>query len=227
MKVWGAFFYYMKEYIDFLKIFERAVLKARRDIDEIELNAVSKKKPTSLIREVIQNGYQSFGENQLQEVENKWIDLKKEFALTKLHFVGSIQSKKTEKIFELCDVIHSIDREKIVQKIKKCEDKFKLKKEYFIQINTGNEPQKSGVDLNDSEYFIDKCLNQYDLELKGLMCIPPQNDNPEEHFLRLRDLGKNFNLSSLSMGMSEDFELALQCGATHIRVGTRIFGARY
>ena len=216
----------MKEHLEFLKIFKKAALKARRDIDEIELIAVSKKKSTNIIREVIQNGYRSFGENQLQEVENKWIELKQEFDKTRLHFIGTIQSKKTEKIFEFCDVIHSIDREKIVQKIKKCEDTFKLKKEYFIQINTGNEPQKSGVDLNDSENFIDKCLNQYDLEIKGLMCIPPQNTNPEEHFIRLRDLGKNFNLPYLSMGMSEDFETALRCGATHIRVGTKIFGAR-
>ncbi len=216
----------MKEHLEFLKIFEKAALKARRDIDEIELIAVSKKKPTNIIREVIQNGYRSFGENQLQEVENKWIELKQEFDKIRLHFIGSIQSKKTEKIFEFCDVIHSIDREKIVQKIKKCEDTFKLKKEYFIQINTGNEPQKSGVELNNSENFIDKCLNQYDLEIKGLMCIPPQNTNPEEHFIRLRDLGKNFNLPYLSMGMSEDYEIALKCGATHIRVGTKIFGAR-
>ena len=216
----------MKEYLEFLKIFERAVLKARREIDEIELIAVSKKKPTNLIREVIQNGYQSFGENQLQEVEKKWIDLKKEFENTRLHFVGNIQSKKTEKIFEFCDVIHSIDREKIVQKIKKCEDEFNIQKEYFIQINTGNEPQKAGVFLNDSENFIDKCINQYDLKVTGLMCIPPQNTHPEEHFIRLRELGKNFNLPHLSMGMSDDFEIAIKCGATHIRVGTKIFGIR-
>ena len=185
-----------------------------------------KKKPTNLIREVIQNGYQSFGENQLQEVENKWIDLKQESDKTKLHFIGSIQSKKTEKIFEICDVIHSIDREKIVQKIKKCEDALKSKKEYFIQINTGNEPQKSGVALDESEAFIDKCIKEYKLEVRGLMCIPPQDENPEEHFLKLRDLGRNFNLPYLSMGMSDDFETALKCGATHIRVGTKIFGAR-
>ena len=216
----------MSLYQNFLDQFKIAVADANRDIEEVDLIAVSKKKPDNLIREVIQNGYQSFGENQLQEVENKWIDLKQEFDKTRLHFIGSIQSKKTEKIFELCDAIHSIDREKIVQKIKKCEDTFKLKKEYFIQINTGNEPQKSGVDLNDSENFIDKCLNRYDLKIKGLMCIPPQNANPEDHFIKLRDLGKNFNLTNLSMGMSDDFEIALKCGATHIRVGTKIFGAR-
>ena len=103
---------------------------------------------------------------------------------------------------------------------------YKLNKDYFIQINTGNEPQKSGVFLNDSESFIDKCINEYNLQVRGLMCIPPQNVNPEEHFIKLRDLGKNFNLPYLSMGMSDDFETAIKCGSTHIRVGTKIFGER-
>lgn len=216
----------MKEYLEFFKIFERAVLNANRDIEEIELIAVSKKKPSELIREVINHGFHSFGENQIQEVENKWIELKQEFNKIRLHFVGNIQSKKTEKIFQLCDVIHSVDREKIVQKLKSCEEEHKLSKEYFIQINTGNEPQKYGVFLNESESFINKCITEYNLDVKGLMCIPPQNVNPENHFLKLRDLGKNFHLPYLSMGMSDDFETAIKCGATHIRVGTKIFGAR-
>ena len=216
----------MKEYLEFIKIFERAVLNAQRDIEEVELIAVSKKKPSELIKEVIESGFKSFGENQLQEVENKWVDLKREYPNTKLHFIGNIQSKKTEKIFKLCDVIHSIDREKIVQIIKNCEKESKSKKEYFIQVNTGNEPQKSGINLDESESFIDKCINEYDLEVTGLMCIPPQNVNPEKYFLKLRDLGKNFKLPFLSMGMSEDFEMAIKCGATHIRIGTKIFGAR-
>jgi len=216
----------MSEYLQFLKTFYKAVKAANRDIEEIELIAVSKKKPPDLIKKVINSGYKSFGENQLQEVENKWVKLSQEFTQTRLHFVGAIQSKKIEKIFKLCDVIHSIDREKIVKKIKTCEGLFNIKKEYFIQINTGNEPQKSGVAMDQSEIFIDKCINDYNLEIKGLMCIPPQNDDPEEHFLKLKELGKNFNLPFLSMGMSEDFEIALRCGATHIRVGTKIFGAR-
>ena len=216
----------MSKYLDFIKILEKATLNANRDLDEIELIAVSKKKPAELIERVINNGCHSFGENQIQEVEHKWIALKNEYPKIKLHFVGNIQSKKTEKIFQQCDVIHSIDREKIVQILKSCEEEFKDKKEYFIQINTGNEPQKSGVSLDESEAFINKCINEYKLEVNGLMCIPPQNENPEEHFLRLRDLGKNFNLPYLSMGMSEDFETAIKCGATHIRIGTKIFGAR-
>ena len=216
----------MSTYLNFIKVLEKAALEANRDLDNIELIAVSKKKPAELIEQVITNGCLSFGENQLQEVEHKWIELKQEYPKTKLHFVGSIQSKKTEKIFQLCDVIHSIDREKIVKIIKSCEVEFKDKKEYFIQINTGNESQKSGVAFDESEAFIDKCINEYKLEVRGLMCIPPKDENPEEHFLKLRDLSKNFNLPYLSMGMSEDFETAIKCGATHIRIGTRIFGAR-
>ena len=216
----------MNKYLDFIKVLEKTALAASRDLEDIELIGVSKKKPPELIREVINNGCRSFGENQLQEVENKWIKLKQEFPKVQLHFVGSIQSKKLEKIFQLCDTIHSIDREKIVQKIKQCEEKHNLKKDYFIQVNTGDEPQKSGVASNISEAFIDKCINEYNLEVKGLMCIPPQDENPEQHFLKLRDLGKNFNLPYLSMGMSEDFETAIRCGSTHIRVGTKIFGAR-
>ena len=216
----------MNKYLDFIKVLEKTTLEANRDLEDIELIGVSKKKPPELIREVINNGCRSFGENQLQEVETKWIQLKQEFPKVQLHFVGNIQSKKLEKIFQLCDTIHSIDREKIVQKIKQCEEKHNLKKDYFIQVNTGDEPQKSGVSLNISEAFIDKCINEYNLEVKGLMCIPPQDENPEQHFLKLRDLGKNFNLPYLSMGMSEDFETAIRCGSTHIRVGTKIFGAR-
>ena len=216
----------MNKYLDFIKVLEKTALAASRDLEDIELIGVSKKKPPELIREVINNGCRSFGENQLQEVETKWIQLKQEFPKVQLHFVGNIQSKKLEKIFQLCDTIHSIDREKIVQKIKQCEEKHNLKKDYFIQVNTGDEPQKSGVASNISEAFIDKCINEYNLEVKGLMCIPPQDENPEQHFLKLRDLGKNFNLPYLSMGMSEDFETAIRCGSTHIRVGTKIFGAR-
>ena len=216
----------MNKYLDFIKVLQKTTLEANRDLEDIELIGVSKKKPPELIREVINNGCRSFGENQLQEVETKWIQLKQEFPKVQLHFVGNIQSKKLEKIFQLCDTIHSIDREKIVQKIKQCEEKHNLKKDYFIQVNTGDEPQKSGVSLNISEAFIDKCINEYNLEVKGLMCIPPQDENPEQHFLKLRDLGKNFNLPYLSMGMSEDFETAIRCGSTHIRVGTKIFGAR-
>ncbi len=216
----------MKSYLNFKRDLDQAVLKSNRNIEEVRLISVSKKKPASLINEVISSGCMIFGENQLQEVEEKWTTIKKENPNVMLHFIGGIQSRKTRDIFKYCDAIHSIDREKIVKKIKECESEFNKKRDYFIQVNTGEEPQKSGVNLKDSESFIDKCINEHNLEVKGLMCIPPQNVNPEEHFLKLRDLGKNFNLPYLSMGMSEDYEIAIRCGSTHIRIGTKIFGSR-
>ena len=216
----------MEEYLKFKKILEKSALKANRDIEDIELVSVSKKKPVSMILDVIASGCTTFGENQLQEVENKWIDIKNKHPEVKLHFIGGIQSKKTNDIFKYCDVIHSIDREKIVKKIKDCEKKFESERVYFIQINTGNESQKAGVLLDDSDSFIDNCINNYQLNVSGLMCIPPVNENPRDHFLRLRDLGKNFNLPYLSMGMSNDFDVAIECGSTHIRIGSSIFGIR-
>ena len=138
----------------------------------------------------------------------------------------SIKPEQSKQIFEYCDVIHSIDRLKIVQIIKDLELEKRVQKEYFIQINTGDEEQKSGVKLADAEKFISDSLEKYQFKISGLMCLPPINDKPEKHFSILRGLAENFKIPYLSMGMSNDFELALMCGATHIRVGTLIFGER-
>ena len=197
-----------------------------RDISEVELIAVSKKKSIEDIRQVIQAGHRSFGENQIQEVENKWIDLKKEYPDLKLHFIGGIQSKKVKSIFQYCDVVHSVDRIKIIELFSGLEEQQGLSREYFIQINTGNEAQKGGVMLEEANNFISSCKNNYNLNIAGLMCLPPLNEDPEKHFLKLAKLADQFNLSSLSMGMSNDFKVALECGATHIRIGTKIFGER-
>ena len=146
-------------YKEFITEFEKSVLQAGRSIEEIELVAVSKKKPLSDIIDVYNAGQLSFGENQIQEIEAKWVDFKKENPEIKLHFVGAIQSRKTNSILENCDVIHSIDRLKIVKLIKKYEESNRKKIQYFLQINTGNEPQKSGVLLKDADRFIDECKN--------------------------------------------------------------------
>ena len=216
----------MNQFKQFHSSFVKSVLSAKRDIEEIELIAVSKKQPTDAIIDLINQGHLSFGENQLQEMESKWLSLKKNYPKTKLHFIGSIQSRKVKSIFSHCDEIHSVDRIKIVQEIKKLELAMKIQKEYFIQINTGNESQKSGVQLADADKFIDQCINQYNLKLKGLMCIPPVGEDPEGHFNILKDIANNHQLRCLSMGMSNDYEMAIQCGATHIRIGTLIFGER-
>ena len=213
-------------YKNFLAKFNKAVLETGRDINEIELIGVSKKKPAEDIIKVFNQGHFSFGENQIQEIERKWPDLKKLNSNIQLHFIGNIQSRKVGSIHENCEVIHSLDRMKLIKLFAEVENLKNVRRKYFIQINTGNEPQKSGVLLSEANTFITECLESYNLNILGLMCIPPLNENPKKHFLTLADIAKNFNLSSLSMGMSNDFETALECGATHIRIGTKIFGER-
>ncbi len=213
-------------YKEFMSTFHKAVLAAGRDIEEINLIAVSKRKPIKAIDQVYKAGQLSFGENQIQEIERKWPDFKKENSNSQLHFIGNIQSRKVGSIHENCEVIHSLDRIKVVKLFAEIEKLKNVRRQYFIQINTGNESQKSGVILSDANKFISECLESYNLNIVGLMCIPPLNEDPKEHFLMLADMAKNFNLSSLSMGMSNDFHIALECGATHIRIGTKIFGER-
>ena len=213
-------------YKEFMSTFHKAVLEAGRNIEEINLIAVSKRKPIEAINQVYKAGQLSFGENQIQEIERKWPDFKKENSNSQLHFIGNIQSRKVGSIHENCEVIHSLDRIKVVKLFAEIEKLKNVRRQNFIQINTGNESQKSGVILSDANKFISECLESYNLNIVGLMCIPPLNEDPKEHFLMLADMAKNFNLSSLSMGMSNDFHIALECGATHIRIGTKIFGER-
>jgi pyridoxal phosphate enzyme (YggS family) len=222
----GVFFYVMHLYNKFLDQFKSTVANANRDISDIELIAVSKKKSSEEIQEVIEAGHLSFGENQIQEVENKWIVLKEKFPDIKLHFIGGIQSNKVKSIFQNCDVIHSIDRMKIVKIFNELENQNHTPKEYFIQVNIGDEDQKSGVKLSEADEFISACIKNYSLNINGLMCLPPLDSNPEIYFTKLREIGKKHNLSKLSMGMSGDFKEAIECGATHIRIGTQIFGPR-
>ena len=216
----------MNKYNNFIDRFKIEMSNANRDISEVELIAVSKKKSIEDIRQVIQAGHRSFGENQIQEVESKWIDLKKEYSNLTLHFIGGIQSRKVKSIFEHCDVVHSIDRVKIIELFSKLEELQGISRDYFIQINTGNESQKGGVILKEANKFISNCLNNYKLNIVGLMCLPPFNEDPKIHFMKLAKLADQFSFPSLSMGMSNDFKVAIECGATHIRIGTKIFGER-
>ncbi len=216
----------MSRYKNFLSSLEVSSRSANRNSQDIELIAVSKKKSATDIQKIIDEGHQSFGENQIQEIEDKWPDLKKINSNISLHFIGSIQSRKVKQIHKNCEVIHSIDRKKIVQKFDELEASGDIKRKYFIQINTGNESQKSGVLLKEADEFISDCKSNYNLNIIGLMCLPPINEDPRTHFLNLANLGKKFNLNCLSMGMSGDYQVALECGATHIRIGTHIFGER-
>jgi len=216
----------MSRYQNFLSSLEVSLRSANRSLQDIELIAVSKKKSATDIQKVIEEGHLSFGENQIQEIENKWPDLKKINSNINLHFIGSIQSRKVEQIHKHCEVIHSIDRKKIVKKFAELEVSGDIKRKYFIQINTGNESQKSGVLFNEADEFILDCKSNYNLNIVGLMCLPPIDEDPRNHFSKLADLAKKFNLNYLSMGMSGDYQVALECGATHIRIGTHIFGER-
>ena len=209
-----------------MSTFHKAVLAAGREVEEIDLIAVSKRKSIEDIDKAFKAGQLSFGENQIQEIERKWSDFKKLYSNTQLHFIGNIQSRKVESIHENCEVIHSLDRMKVVKLFTEIEKTKNVRRQYFIQINIGSEPQKSGVLLSDADKFITECLESYNLNIVGLMCIPPLNEDPKKHFLTLAGMAKNFSLSSLSMGMSNDFDIALECGATHIRIGTKIFGER-
>ena len=216
----------MDLYTNFISQFKKAISDANRDYGDVELIAVSKTKTVAEIRDVINQGHLSFGENKLQEVEEKWIELKKIYPAIRLHFIGAIQSRKINAIHETCDVIHSLDRMKIVKKFNEIETTSGKKREYFIQINTGNEPQKSGVFLSEADSFISQCQSEFNINIVGLMCIPPIKDSPSKHFSDLNSLSHNFNLKYLSMGMSSDYKDAIKCGSTHVRIGTHIFGER-
>ena len=216
----------MSRYKDFIEDLKKAAFSAGRDIDEIEVIAVSKKKSKQEIQDVIDENHISFGENQIQEIINKWPDLKNQNSKIKINFVGTIQSKKVSDIFNYCDVIHSIDRMKVVKLFSELEKINEDKKQYFIQVNTGNETQKSGVMFDEADKFITECLSSFRLNIIGLMCLPPMREDPRLHFNRLKKLAADHNLHSLSMGMSGDYHAAIECGATHIRIGTNIFGTR-
>ena len=215
----------MSRYQEFIKSFEKSVIKNKRHIEEIELIAVSKRQSTQDIISIFNEGQLSFGENQLQEVERKWSELRKNMLSARLHFIGSIQSKKVVNIIKQCDAIHTIDREKLIPIIKRIDKSILKNKSFFVQINTGTEPQKSGIDLDGAEKFIELCRNN-EIKIDGLMCLPPENEPPEKHFQIMQSIAKNNHVKNLSMGMSNDFDVAIKYGSTHIRIGTAIFGKR-
>ena len=196
---------------------------------ETKLIAVSKQFPKETIQILINQGHKIFGENKVQEAQSKWIDLKRENPEKKieLHLIGPLQSNKANLALDIFDVIQTIDREKIALKLNKyLEEKANTKKNFFIQVNIGDEKQKSGIEENLVQQFFKWCSNDLNLNIMGLMCIPPFGEPPEPFFKRLRKLCDQLNLKHASMGMSNDFDSAIEHGATFIRVGTKIFGKR-
>jgi pyridoxal phosphate enzyme (YggS family) len=199
---------------------------ANRPLSTITLIAVSKTFGIENIRPVLAAGQRAFGENRVQEAQAKWPQLRAEYADVKLHLIGPLQSNKTKEAVALFDAIHTVDRPKIAAAIAEEMAKQGRKLQLFVQVNTGEEPQKAGVLPRDAASFITFCRNDLDLEIEGLMCIPPVDEEPAVHFAFLAKLARESGVAGLSMGMSGDFETAIAFGATHIRVGSAIFGSR-
>ena len=194
--------------------------------DSVTLVAVSKAHPTDMAHRALVAGHRVFGENRVQEADEKWPPLKEEFPDVSLHLVGPLQRNKVRIAVTLFDVIQTIDRPKLARALADEMDKSGRRPGCFIQVNTGEEPQKGGVTPGEADDFITKCRDSLGLAIQGLMCIPPVDEEPSLHFALLREIARRNGLDSLSMGMSGDYEEAIRFGATHVRVGTAVFGER-
>jgi len=204
----------------------RACQEARRDRASVTLIAVSKTFDAGAITPVIEAGQRVFGENRVQEAKAKWPGLMSAHPGIALHLIGPLQSNKAKEAVALFDAIHSVDRPSICEALAKEIESQKRQPELFVQLNTGEEPQKAGVAPGDADAFIAGCRAKYGLSLAGLMCIPPVNDAPAPHFALTAKIAARNGLTKLSMGMSADFAIAIQFGATHVRIGSAIFGTR-
>jgi len=207
------------------KEIEQAEKSSGRTIGSTQLIAVSKVQPNERVLNVLEQGHTIFGENKVQEAHGKWPMFRENFANVKVHLIGPLQSNKVKQAVALFDAIHTVDRLKLAQKLSNEIQTQGKAPEMFIQINTGEEEQKSGISPKDADRFIADCLS-LDLPIKGLMVIPPVNEEPSLHFGLLKIIAQRNGLTSLSMGMSSDFESAITMGATHVRVGSAIFGER-
>lgn len=188
--------------------------------------AVSKTFSISEILPLINYGQKDFGENKVQEAIEKWTDIKKDFTDINLHMIGKLQTNKVKYAVPLFDYIHSLDSIKLAEKIADQQIKFNKELKIFIQVNIGNEIQKSGIDVNDVESFYKSCTQDFGLDIIGLMCLPPVNKNSSLYFKEMRKLAESIQVKELSMGMSNDYLEASQNGSTFIRIGSKIFGAR-
>ena len=203
------------------EIVERKQLKT-----EPQIIAVTKSFPLTSIIPLLDYGHVHFGENKIQEAETKWNGVKTKYKKIKLHMLGNIQSNKAKKAVQLFDYIHSLDGEKLAKKIAQYEGELNRRTKVFIQINLGDEVQKSGILLSELKSFYDYCINDLNLNIIGLMCLPPINLDPNKFFNILKTNSENLKLLHTSMGMSEDYEKALENGSSFLRLGTIIFGKR-
>ena len=203
----------------------QATRDAGRTTDTVKLIAVSKVQPNARVEAVLQDGHRCFGENKVQEAAGKWPDFRESFGDVDLHLIGPLQTNKARQAFALFNAIHSLDRPKLAKTLARLAQEMGHCPDLFIQINTGEEPQKAGVLPADADAFITECQG-LDLTIQGLMCIPPADEEPALHFSLLAEIAARNGIDGLSMGMSSDFERAIALGATHVRVGSAIFGER-
>jgi pyridoxal phosphate enzyme (YggS family) len=193
---------------------------------QVNIVAVSKTFSLDFIKPLIDFGHNHFGENKVQEAKSKWQDLKKKNQKINLHMIGKLQSNKAKNAIELFDYIHSLDNQKLADILSTTQKNTNKFLKYFIQVNLANETQKSGISVNDLDGFYNYCTREKNLEVVGLMIIPPNNDDPKKHFQLLDNLNKNLALKELSMGMSSDYLEAVKFNSTFVRVGSQIFGQR-
>jgi len=203
----------------------RAEEKAGRAAGSVQLIAVSKVQPNERVEAVLQQGHRCFGENKVQEAAGKWPGFAEQFDGIDLHLIGPLQTNKARQAVELFDSIHSVDRPKLANTLARLAQELGKCPDLFVQVNTGEEEQKAGVMPAEADAFIAEC-RKLDLPVKGLMCIPPVEEEASLHFALLAKIAERNGLQGLSMGMSGDFEKAIALGATHVRVGSAIFGAR-
>lgn len=209
-----------------LRRIEAAAKAASRDPGSITLIAVSKQQAWARVSDALAAGQRVFGENRVQEAGHKWPGLRERYPDVELHLIGPLQSNKAREAVALFDVIHTVDRPKIAAALAEEMARQDRRPRLFVQINTGAEPQKAGVLPEEADAFIAVCRDIHRLEIAGLMCIPPAEDVPDPHFALLAEIAARNGLSGLSMGMSADFSAAIRQGATHVRIGSAIFGHR-
>src|SRR5882724_10211258 len=204
----------------------RACKEARRNRASVTLIAVSKTFAADAISPIIDAGQRAFGENRVQEAKGKWPALMQSYSGLALHLIGPLQSNKAKEAVALFDAIHSVDRPSICEALAKEIKSHGKQPQLFVQINTGEEPQKAGIAPQDADTFLAACRDTYGLQISGLMCIPPVDQAPAPHFALCAKIAARNGLKNLSMGMSAEFAVAIQMGATHVRVGSAIFGGR-
>jgi len=212
--------------IEIQKEIQLKISESNNTIKMPEIIAVSKTFSISEILPVINYGQKHFGENKVQEALDKWGSIKNDFKYIKLHMLGKVQTNKVKHLIPIFDYLHSLDNMKLAEKISLEQKKKKKKLKIFIQVNIGNEKQKNGIEVDQVENFYEKCINELELDIIGLMCLPPNNEKSSLYFSKMDVLSKKLNLSELSMGMSNDYIEALKNNSSFLRIGSKIFGSR-